>query len=307
MNVIHILVGIIVLISSCGLEQRTKVASSDNYLMTYLGQEKPSDQPEIFAPNIISKQDRYEFGCTFSKSGEEFFFGIEGEEKAEIYYTKLKDGIWTSPEPLYKNALYSSNDPMLSPNENRLYFISDTVSHKIEKNSDIDIWYSEREGDGWSDPINAGDQINSSRNEYFISFSNDETMYFSSNSNAEKGKEYNYDIYYSKYKNGKYLKPNVLPQEINTSRYEADAFIADDESYIIFCAKRRGGLGNGDLYISFKDKEGNWMPSVNMGPTINTHHHELCPFVTNDGKFLFFTSNKDIYWVSTEILDQYKR
>ena len=79
-----------------------------------------------------------------------------------------------------------------------------------------------------------------------------------------------------------------------------------DESYIIFCATRQDGLGRGDLYISFKDDKGSWTPSKNRKETINTEGHELCPFVMKDGKYFFYTSNKDIYWVSTAILEDYK-
>jgi len=39
---------------------------------------------------------------------------------------------------------------------------------------------------------------------------------------------------------------------------------------------------------------------------INTKNHELCPYVTSDGKYLFYTSNEDIYWVSTKIISQIK-
>ena len=83
-------------------------------------------------------------------------------------------------------------------------------------------------------------------------------------------------------------------------------FIAPDESYMIYCSIRKDGLGKGDLYISFKDNKGDWSEAVNMGNSINTENHELCPFVSADGKYLFYTSNGDIYWVSTKILNGYK-
>ncbi len=41
-----------------------------------------------------------------------------------------------------------------------------------------------------------------------------------------------------------------------------------------------------------------------MGPAINTDGHELCPFVSRDGKYLFFTRDGDIYWVSAAIIDR---
>lgn len=44
----------------------------------------------------------------------------------------------------------------------------------------------------------------------------------------------------------------------------------------------------------------------NMGDNINTEGHELCPFVTKEGKYFFYTSNKKIYWVDSKIIDTLK-
>ena len=272
--------------------------------MKYFGLKPPGIQPEVFAPNLISKPNRYEFGCAFSKDGKEFFFAEDNGQKNVIYQSRLIDGVWTQPKKLFQGNPYKHNDPILSPDQNRLYFISNRPLNGYGEGKDIDIWYAEREGDGWSDPINAGPNINNNLNQYFISFTNSGTMYFATK--VDDGTDYNYDIVYSKLKNGKYQKPKTLPEAINTKRYEADVFVAPDESYVIFCSTRRTGLGRGDLYISFKDKNGKWAPAVNMGAPVNTPDYEFCPFVSADGKYLFYTSKKDIYWVSTEILEKYR-
>ena len=140
-----------------------------------------------------------------------------------------------------------------------------------------------------------------------MSFTNEGTMYFSSNVHApEKRKGYDFDIYYSKNIAGEFQKAVALSDSINTPRYEADVFVDPDESYIIFSANRLDGFGQGDLYISFKNSDGTWSKSKNMGRPINTEKHELCPFVSNDGKYLFYISNQDIYWVDAEIIERYR-
>lgn len=282
------------------------VGSRNDNSMTYFGQKAPTNKPALFAPNLISKPGRYEFGCAFSKDGKEFFFAEDNGEKNIIYHATLKQGVWTEPVKLFQNDSFSYNDPMLSPDESRLYFISNRSLDGSNEPKDIDIWYAERKGEGWSAPINVGPTINSNLNEYYMSFTTDGTLYFASKDRASDAPRYAYDIYRSTFENGAYTTPQKLPGEINTDRYEADVFIAPDESYMIFCAIRREGLGQGDLYISFKNKEGNWTPSKNMGDTINTETHELCPFISGDGKYIFFTSNQDIYWVSSEIIEQYR-
>ena len=82
---------------------------------------------------------------------------------------------------------------------------------------------------------------------------------------------------------GKLLKENFV---------EWCPYIAPDESYMIFSAYEIGGIENNDLYIVFKEDDGNWSDAVNMGESINTEYQEQFPRVSNDGKYLFFTSNR---------------
>ncbi len=275
--------------------------TKSNEKLNYLKQRLPSTTPVIFAPNLISKKGVYEFGSVFNKSATEFFYGVNVNGKEEIRYSKLIGDHWSEPRTILSHEKYGYNDPFLSPDEQRLYFISQRSLDGLNKKEDYDIWYVKRLSNGWSEPMNAGTNINSESSEYYISFTNSGTMYFSSNKLGN-----NFDIYASKVVNGKFQQATRLSDSINTPAYEADVFIDPDEKYIIFCATRKDGLGRGDLYISFKRKNGTWSTSINMGDRINTKGHELCPFVSKDGNYLFYTSNQDIYWVSTKIFDNYR-
>lgn len=273
----------------------------------YLGQSKPGIEPMVFALDFISN-DEYEFGSVFNAAGTEFYYGVDVGNNTEIRFTQLLEDGWTEPKVILSHEVYGYNDPFLSPDEQRLYFISRmALDGEGPLKKDYDIWYVERTEDGWSSPINAGPSINTNGNEYYISFTENGTMYFSSDVNAGKGQNNsNMDICYSRYINGVFQEAVFLDEAINTTQYEADVFIDPKEAYIIFCSTRKGSLGRGDLYISFKNEDGSWTKARNMGNVINTEHHELCPFVTKDGKYLFYTSNEDIYWVSTEIFQTLK-
>jgi len=272
----------------------------------YIDEVKPSTEPLLFAKDFISKESGYEFGSVFNEKGTEFFYGIDSGGKAHIRQSSLVNGKWTEPKVIISHDKYSFNDPFLSPDEKRLYYISDRPIAKTGPSKDYDIWYSEKKGNGWSDPINAGNEINSDGNEYYISFNKAGAMYFGTNKANMMDRNHDFDIYKSDDINGEFQPAIKLSDAINTNNYEADVFIDPDESYIIFCAKRKSGYGRGDLYISFKNDDGSWTNSVNMGSKINTQGHELCPFVTKDKKYFFYTSNKDIYWVSTEIINEIK-
>ena len=275
---------------------------------SYLGQIEPDLRPIKFAPGLISLSDRYEFGCTISSDGREFYFGVNNNGISEIHYATFLKGKWTSQKKLFPSDSIGYNDPMFSPNENRLYFISDRPLRIEEPLKDIDLWYVERvsKGSKWSAPINLGSPINNQEDQYYSSFTREGDLYFASKDTIEGANWGAFDIYKAHFKNGSFMNPEKLSESINTEDYEADVFVAPDESYIIFCSIRKEGWGRGDLYISFNDGEGNWLQAKNMGDKINTSGHELCPYVTPDGRFFFYTSNEDLYWVSTRIFEDYK-
>ena len=116
-----------------------------------------------------------------------------------------------------------------------------------------------------------------------------------------------------------YQKPAYMDDKFNAHQTDWTPYIAPDESYFIFCSFRAGGFGSGDLYISFKQKDGSWGKVINMGDKINTPANERFPNVTPDGKYLFFNSTKkipgaaanapgngdgDVYWVDAKIIEE---
>jgi hypothetical protein len=126
----------------------------------------PDSVPIIFAPEFISLPDRYEFGITVSKDGNEILFGVDPifdlqtPGVHQIWRTTFEDGIWSEPEIFLSHPEFTRNDPMFSPNEDRIYFISDQPNEG-EQTSDVDLWYVEKMEDNWSEPINLGTTINS--------------------------------------------------------------------------------------------------------------------------------------------------
>lgn len=275
--------------------------------LAYLGQDSPTMTPIIFAPGVISQKGISEFGSVFNQEGTELFYGVDLQGRSEIRYTYLKNGEWTKPVALLSDSHVSYNDPFLSPDENRLYFISNYSGEDQPPKIDYDILYIKRGSKGWETKVyNVGSNINTDRDEYYVSFDKKGTVYFSSNFNAPRSRQRDFDICTSSFIDGSFQPSTTLDGAVNTKAYEADVFVAPDASYLIFCGIRHNGYGQGDLYISFKDEHNNWTKAVNMGKDINTGFHELCPFVTRDGQYLFFTRNQDIYWVDANIIEKIK-
>jgi hypothetical protein len=270
--------------------------------MQYFSQAPAAMTWSVFAPGTISLPDRVEFGSIYSKNGNEFYYAIEINGKAEIHFMKLDNNKWSEPEPLVAHSEYSYNDPFLTPDEKRLFFISDQSLTGEGPKKDYDIWYIERHGTQWSKPVNAGPMINSSKNEYYLSFTKTGAIYFSSNVNGGERTE-DYDIYTCRYEGGEFQTAVRLGPAVNTTGYEADVFVDPDEAYLIYCSNRPGTFGRGDLFISFKKADGSWTPSKNMGKEVNEAFTEYCPFVTPDGEFLLFTAKGDIRWIDAGIIN----
>ena len=279
-----------------------QTVTSESFL--YLGQKPPGLSPIVFAPNLISLKDHYEYGSVFSKDGKEFYYAVIINDKPQIRCSRFVNNAWTTPETVIGSDRYEYNDPFLSSDGKRLFFISDQAKDGKSEKKDFDIWYLKRQKDGWSQiPINAGPGINTDKNEYYMSFTQTGTMYFSSNGGTDQTTDKNYNIRSSHFSKGAFEPSIKLVDAVNTEHYEADVFVAPDEQYIIFCSERPGGLGKGDLYISFKSKSGDWQKAKNMGNIINTDGYEFCPFVTDDGKYLFFSRDGDIFWMSATLID----
>ncbi len=272
----------------------------------YLNQTPPQGVPEVFAPGTISVSGRGEFASVFSGDGTEFIFGVGDGTKTEIRSTRLIDGTWTEPRTIVSHERYSFMDAALSPDESQLYFISNQPLDGKGEPKDPDLWFSDRTEDGWGPPQNAGPVLNSERGEYYVSFTDEGTLYFTTNRAAAEGQEIDFDIHAAPMVAGEFQQPIRLGGSVNSEGYDGDVFVAPDESYLIFSSGRPDGLGNGDLYVSFRTVTGGWTEAKNMGPVINTEGQDYCPFVTRDGRYLFYSRDRDIYWVDASILDTYR-
>ena len=275
----------------------------------YLGSSLPGRKAEPFAPRFFKNLEKLtRFGMAVSDDGKECYYAVALNEnglfREEIRVTRFKDGSWTRPKPLLPNETkYKYVDPHFSPDGRRLYFIytKPADAKKAPKRQMFDIWYVQRRGEGWGPPVNVGSPISTTdANEYYVSLTTKGTLYFGSNRDDRN----NFDLYSAgPGANGRYQSPKRLAGKVNTDKYEADVFVASDESYVIFSSSgRNDGLGQGDLYISFRNTDGQWGAGINMGPRVNSKQQEFAPSVSRDGKYVFFSSGGVIHWVDASVI-----
>lgn len=254
----------------------------------------PETQPETLGPGTVSKPDRYEYCQTFSRDRRTLSIGIEHGEWQSIESYQWDGSQWQGPQPVVGSPAFNAHDPYLSADERRLYFIT-------RKRGSADLAYLPRQENGsWGEPIFLDAPINGPGNDYYTSITRDGSVFFSSN--REGSARGSYDLYEAKLGGGG--EAARLPDTINTGWYEGDPYIDPDRRYLIFASNRRGGKGRGDLYLSVADGEGGWSDPIAFDERVNTKGHELCPLVSLDGNAFMFTSNEDIRWVSSEIIEE---
>ncbi len=273
----------------------------------YLGQKPPGMTPELFAPGIITT-DASE-GCSgWGKDMEYFIFQRRIDEKRLLYIMNQNSGVWSAPELLPFSEKYQVGDFTVAPDGKTMVFASripiDEIGSEIER---VNIWSVEKTKAGWTEPEHIGLEINTKYHESYPCLAANGNLYFFSRRPGGYGDS---DLYMSQFSRGKFQSPVNLGPKLNTEYHEWDTYIAPDESYMIYCSTMPGGLGDDDLYVTFKQQDGSWSEPVHMGAEINTDKSENRPYVSTDGKYFFYTStvrgNRDIYWVDAKIIKKLK-
>lgn len=248
-----------------------------------------------FLPEIISKLPTVR-DVAISPDEKEIYFSMQsyqGELSAIVFVT-LANGKYSEPKTASFSGRYHDLEPFFSQDGLRLYFASDRPVHKDSiAAKDYDIWYVERihTDSIWSKPKNIGGPINTKDNEFYPSVATSGNFYFTCDGANSKGKD---DIFVSNFKNGKYATPVSMNDSINSDGYEFNAFIAPDESFILYtCYNRKGGYGSGDLYISYNKGNGGWTTAKNLGIEINSQQMDYCPFVNMKSGRIYFTSKRN--------------
>jgi hypothetical protein len=283
----------------------------------YLGQEPPGLTPEVFAPGLISLEDRDEVGLAVAPGGREiFFYTVErveggGPPTVSIYETRERDGAWTTPEVAPFSGEFMDAYPAIHPDGSRIFFQSNRPIDAAESEFEYNIWYADRGGDGWSAARPVGRPINGRAHTGGPSVTRDGTLYFTQ-MDFESGVQ---EIYRSEYLDDAYQEPVRLPDAVNSSLQNFDSYVDPDERFLIFPAFERQGHENnpGDLRVTYRDEAGHWSQAMSLGPPIFAEGQFGSVTISADGRYIFFTraagatagSNRmglDIYWVDATVV-----
>ncbi len=187
------------------------------------------------------------------------------------------------------NSEFHDHSPIVANNGNMLIFTSqreysnhhaqDPDGHYYEA-----IFISEKKNGEWQEPYSISQNLESAGHDACIQlFDNDTKMLIYKQSHYG-------DIYVSELKDGKWGVP-VRAEDINSNDYEADATITSDGQRIYFSTDKYTKDKNLDLFYSDRTPDGGWTKPEALPGSINSAADENAPYISEDGKTLYFCSN----------------
>jgi hypothetical protein len=266
--------------------------SSQDRFTGYVDQAPPEHTPRVFRLQThegFFASDR----IALSADGKELYYTEVTNTWSDygIRYYKYSNSKWNGPFDLFPGFL----GPALSVDNKTMYF---------EKyNESRTCWQSTRTDTGWSTPTLCA-ELQDPKDKHYLQETASGRIYASSRGAlngigqmdiSAAGKTGAKGVFHS------------LGRPLNSPGNEGDFYIARDEAFIVFGSPHRGGFGGGDLFISFRESDGSWSDPKNLGATINTAGYEFGPYVTDDKRYLFYSSSSDfsrvdVYWVRFDSL-----
>jgi hypothetical protein len=179
-------------------------------------------------------------------------------------------------------------NPLISADGKTLYFSRAFYDGNTGgKYAGTDIWVSKKDDQGqWLPSVKMGNGWNNKLSNSVIGINQDHSIVYLLNAYSNRS-----GISFSKLYNGEWSEPEFIPIP-GINRNDFVGFYANPKfDVILISMKGKDSFGEEDLYVSLKDSFGNWTEPKNLGATINTKGFEISPFLTEDKKRLFFSSN----------------
>ena len=176
------------------------------------------------------------------------------------------------------NTRYPDVRPVLSGDGAKMAFVTELPFYD-------GAFYTERVDGEWTYPRNITTELGFDADVYPVCLSWDGTemiLYYD--------EDYIGNLYHSTFEDGRWLPAEKLGENISTKYWEAHACLSRDGQTLYFTSNRKGSHGGLDIYRSPRQPDGTWGIPVNLGTTINTRYNEMCPFITEDGQTLYFSS-----------------
>ncbi|MCA8830692.1 OmpA family protein [Hymenobacter pini] len=227
---------------------------------------------------------------------------IQHSKNAKVQFNSPKDIFVKNLGPTI-NTQWSEHSPVISNDDKILLFTSrsddmsnapavsadGTVKDKNKIAADgqyyENIYEAKRiDDENWEKPRSLSGVLNGKGHDASIQvFDNDTKLLMYRN-------DENGDILYSEKSGADWTEPKKLNKNINSSAFESDAYITPDGLTIYFSTSKYSEDNTLDIYYSTRQPGGDWGPAKSIGSAINTPYDDDSPYLSRDGKTLYFSS-----------------
>ncbi|MGB1204061.1 MAG: tetratricopeptide repeat protein [Chitinophagales bacterium] len=284
-------------IDACRNIEQYKIDESDYRIEKMTINSKVSDiSPVLYNGGIVfaSERPQGQFDKQSASSDRSFM---------DMFFTKEKNGRWTTPEPLEGKSSFAAHEGPATFNQysNVMYFTRNTKRKKAKKTgeSHLKIYQATWQNNKWENTT----ELPFCNDLYSVAHPalapDGKTLYFTS----ERPGASNKDLYVTVYENEKWSTPKKMSNEINTEGDEIFPTVHDDGT-LYFASNGRGGLGGLDIFSAKKMENGSWKVE-NVGVPINSSQDDFSLSFNKDKTRGYFSSNRkgghgddDIYTVS---------
>jgi outer membrane protein OmpA-like peptidoglycan-associated protein len=181
------------------------------------------------------------------------------------------------------NSPYDEQHPVVSPSGVLFY----TVGFYNGGGDPGDIWRSTRENDNAYSSPSKVTELSTVGLDVVVGFLDDQNILV-----YHDGKGKRQGIHHYIWNAGSWNHKEQL--DMGSFRNQSDHFsgrLAPSKDVIILSLASFGSYGNEDIYVSFLKEDGRWTSPQNLGPSINTFHQEMTPYLSADTHRLFFSTN----------------
>jgi len=223
---------------------------------------------------------------------------IQHSKNAKLLFNSPKDIFVNNLGPVI-NSQYSEHSPVISSDDKVLIYTTRAnpadipgLADKFRNKTAADGEYFEGiveakriDANTWEKPRSLSTVLNSKGHDASDQLFDNDTkllMY----RDDEDG-----DIFISSKQNGgDWGAPVKLNSNINSKAREGDSYITPNGLTIFFATGKYSEDNNLDLYYSTRTAGGDWGPAKSMGGVINTKYDDDAPYLSRDGKTLYFAS-----------------
>ncbi|MCO6511987.1 MAG: amidohydrolase family protein [Aridibacter famidurans] len=240
---------------------------------------------------------------SFTPDGETLYFfkrtAPQGEQY-RIFRTSRKEGKWGPAEMIDLGGDFSDLYPAISNDGQRMVFASyRPVAGDTSDKPNSHLWMAERDGDGWGKPKFLGSVNKLGDYHSWVEFGWDGDLFFRRTTPDWR----NTVTLHAKWNGEGFDAPEPFAEVEQIIRStpglnSSGGSPGPTNDLIFIDAGARDpltGRGTSDIYVSRK-MDGKWSEAKPFGPTINIGGFDVFPFVSPDGKTMYFVRDFERFY-----------